>query len=170
MAEADDFSRYSRRGGYAWLSPSYTYPHRWNVSIPTGRDSWRTQEVSSLEDAFRVVDEHGLQLDVDDWTYARMVDEGVAPAARPDAAHRPPGVYPGTGPGDEDVRPLSWAVLQQAPDFIGLTAAAATHLATERNLDVRMIDEDDHVMTADYGPWRLNLYIARDRVTGASVG
>jgi hypothetical protein len=166
----EEFSRYSRRGGYAWLSPSFTFPHGWQVSIPTGTYNWIDVAVGSLDEALEVVAERGLRLDVDDWTYARMVEDGVAPLERPTGAHLPPGRYPGTGLRTEDWRPMSWSVLQHAPDFIGLTKLEANRLATERDLDARIYDEDDYVRTADYRPSRLNLELRGGRVVAASVG
>jgi hypothetical protein len=123
-----------------------------------------------LSEAVRVAAEHGLELDVDDWTYALMVEHGAAPPMRPEQAQVPPGPYPGTGPGDDDVRPISWAVLEHAPDFLGLMRHEANLLAQERGLHVRIIDEDGSAITADYGPSRLNLYLQGDRVASASVG
>lgn len=113
---------------------------------------------------------HGLRLDVDDWTYARLVENGAAPAARPDEVCRPPGAYPGTGLGENDSRLVSWAVLQHAPDFVGLTEAEAVDLARDRNLVVRILDEHTQVITADYSPSRLNLELGQGRVISASIG
>jgi hypothetical protein len=161
--------RYGRKGAHAWVSPTFTYPKGWVVSIRIGNFNWINLRVSSLDEALRVAAENGVELDVDDWTYAAMVADGAAPATRPERALRPEGEYPGTGPGDEDVRPLSLAVLQHAPDFIGLTEDAAYALARERKLGVEVLDEGD-LVSLDLSPTRLRLRLKNGRVDSASVG
>jgi hypothetical protein len=164
------YTRYWVNGGHAWIARGLTYPPLWLVEIPTGSASVRSEEVSSLDAALRVASNHGLELDVDDWTYDLMVKEGLAPKARPEHALRPQGACPGAGPGDYDVRPVGFAILQHAPDFMGLTAAAATALAQELAVDVRLVDEHTEAITADWAPSRLNLRLENERVVGASMG
>jgi hypothetical protein len=164
------YTRYWINGGHAWMHPSFTYPPRWIVSIPTGSDGGREEEVSSLDAALQVVAELGLDLDVDDWTYALMVKDGVAQVTRPVGALQPAGEYPGAGPVGEDVRQVSFDVLQHAPDFLGLTAEGAEALGQERGINVRLIDEYTEVVTADYAPARLSLELRDGQVFAASVG
>jgi hypothetical protein len=161
-------ARYGRKGAHAWVSPAFTYPRGWRVSIPRGRDNYYDVDVSSLDEALRVAAEHGLELDVDDWTYAVMVGEGAAPAERPARALQPHGDYPGTGPGDEDVRPGMLAVLRHAPDFVGLTEDLARGLARERGLHVEVLDEHD-LVAASWSPVRLRLWLRDGRIDSASV-
>ncbi|MDT4971740.1 MAG: hypothetical protein QOG22_1883 [Pseudonocardiales bacterium] len=170
MSTDRSYTRYWVNGGHAWMHPSFTWPPRWILSIPTGSDGGRTEEVSSLDAALWVAAELGLELDVDDWTYALMVKDGVAPATRPMRALRSTGGYPGTGPGDHDMRQVSFDVLWHAPDFIGLTEEAADALGQERGIDLRLIDEYTEAITADYAPARLTLELKDRRVVAASVG
>jgi hypothetical protein len=110
------------------VQPAFTFPARWKVCIPTVADQWCSEDIASAEDALGIADAHGLQLDVDDWTYALMAKHGAAPPIRPGRLYRPGGRYPG---GDVESRQASLDVLQQAPDFLGLTDNAA--LALDRS-------------------------------------
>ena len=156
-------------GGHAWVSPDFNYPLSWHVNIPRGSASAHDVPVNSLDHALRVAGEHGLELDVDDWTYALMVKHGIAPPDRPIQVLRPTGEYPGTGPGDEDERPAQWEVIRQAPDFIGLTAEQAEALAHHRMLQVRLLDLPQ-VMTLESAPFRLTLWLQSGRVVSATTG
>ena len=172
VAKDRSYLRFWVNGGHAWVSPAFTYPPRWHVEIPEGSDRWHSEEVTSLYAAHEIASQYGLELDVDEWTYERMVEGGLAPTERPDWALRPTGANPGTGalPG-VDERPAGWAVLQNAPDFVNLTSARATALANQRGIRLRLIDESSpELITLDYSPTRLNLYIKHNRVVAASMG
>src|SRR5436305_9436453 len=98
---------------------SPTRRHGCLPSLPVS-DRWRTEAVSSLDDARRLAEDNRLPLDVDDWTYAVMVRDGIAPPTRPESVLQPEGEYPGTG-ARHDLRQKSWDVLQRAREYIGLT-------------------------------------------------
>lgn len=168
MAGDRSYTRCWPNGGHAWITPGLTYPETWVLHIPTGSDRCRTEAVSSLEEARRLAEDNQLPLEVDDWTYTLMLRDGLAPPDRPEAVLQPTGDYPGAGAG-HDNRQLSSDVLQQAPDFIGLTGSEAKSLATQRGIDVRIIRERE-VITLDYCATRLNLYLDGQRIASASVG
>ena len=170
MAPDRDCHRHWLNGGHAWISPAFTYPSAWVLSIPYSRDRAHDEHTASLPDALTRAAEVGLRLDVDEWTYDLMVGEGHAPAERPAAALRPTGEYPGTGvdPG-VDTRLLSLAVLSHAADFMGLSRDAAEALAQESGIWVDVLDEND-LAVLDHSPTRLNLHLEHGMVARASIG
>jgi hypothetical protein len=125
-----------------------------------------------MEAALRIVTELDVEIAVDDWAYALMVKDGVAPAIRPASVLTAATMdYPGTGsPRGPDDRQVSVEALGHAPDFLGLTADAAIALASEKGISVRVPTVESGLVTLDYDPARLNLQMADGRVVSASAG
>jgi len=85
-----------------------------------------------------------------------MSTDGTEPASAPDP--------------DESIEIQVTRTRMLEPDFLDLELAEARLLAERLGLQLRVIDSDDVVLTADLRPRRMTIDIRSGRVTDATAG
>jgi hypothetical protein len=121
--------------------------------------------VASLDAALKFAADRDVDLELDDWTYELMVEEGAAPTTRPAQVLPRTPVW-----GEHAMRPASLQAVRRTTGFVGLSTAEAVDLARDRDFVYRILDEATTAVTADWSPTRLNLHVIDDKVRAVFLG